>query len=162
MENSLYFEKLLKSFEHYYSITQDDTVLPFDAHAEFVSKGEQYILVKAAKIAQIDTNEFVYFKNVPSIDFSQLQQLAEKAWDLGQSRIKPYYGHKNSDITLIVIADKLNDDVKKNIKKIKFSKSYKCGLYGWSNFKLAVKELSSSDAWSNRLGSDMKKLLYKI
>ena len=74
----------------------------------------------------------------------------------------PYYGHKNSDVTLIVIADSLCDDVKKNIRKIKYSVSYKLGLYGWSNFKLAVKDLASGMVFCNRLGSELKKMIQKI
>ncbi len=51
MEKSVFLEKLLKAYERYYSIKKENVQEPFDVEAEFVMHGEQYILVKAAKIA---------------------------------------------------------------------------------------------------------------
>ena len=162
MENSVFLEKLLKAYERYYSIKKENVKEPFDVEAKFVMHGEQYILVKAARIADIDTNEFVYFKLEDDLSLEQLKNLADKAWKCGLENFVPYYGHKNSDVTLIVIADNLCDDVKKNIRKVKHSASYKLGLYGWSNFKLAVKDLSTGMVYCNRLGSEVKKMIQKI
>ena len=162
MEKSVFLEKLLKAYERYYSIKKENVQEPFDVEAEFVMHGEQYILVKAAKIANIDSNEFVFFKLEDSLNMESLSALADKAWECGLKDFVPYYGHKNSDVTLIVIADCLCDDVKKNIRKIKHSVSYKLGLFGWSNFKLAVKDLSSGAVFCNRLGSELKKMIQKI
>ena len=162
MKNSVFLEKLLKAYERYYSINKENVKEPFDVEAKFVMHGEQYILVKAARIADIDANEFVYFKLEDDLSLEQLKNLADKAWKCGLENFVPYYGHKNSDVTLIVIADSLCDDVKKNIRKVKHSVSYKLGLYGWSNFKLAVKDLSTGMVYCNRLGSEVKKLVQKI
>ena len=162
MKNSVFLEKLLKAYERYYSINKENVKEPFDVEAKFVMHGEQYILVKAARIADIDANEFVYFKLEDDLSLEQLKNLADKAWKCGLENFVPYYGHKNSDVTLIVIADSLCDDVKKNIRKVKHSVSYKLGLYGWSNFKLAVKDLSTGMVYCNRMGSDVKKLVQKI
>ena len=162
MKNSVFLEKLLKAYERYYSINKENVKEPFDVEAKFVMHGEQYILVKAARIADIDANEFVYFKLEDDLSLEQLKNLADKAWKCGLENFVPYYGHKNSDVTLIVIADSLCDDVKKNIRKVKHSVSYKLGLYGWSNFKLAVKDLSTGMVYCNRLGSEVKKMIQKI
>ena len=162
MKNSVFLEKLLKAYERYYSINKENVKEPFDVEAKFVMHGEQYILVKAARIADIDANEFVYFKLEDDLSLEQLKNLADKAWKCGLENFVPYYGHKNSDVTLIVIADSLCDDVKKNIRKVKHSVSYKLGLYGWSNFKLAVKDLSTGMVYCNRMGSDVKKMIQKI
>lgn len=162
MENSVFLEKLLKAYERYYSIKKENVQKPFDVEAEFVMHGEQYILVKAAKIANIDSNEFVYFKLENDLSLEHLINLADEAWKCGCAKIVPYYGHKNSDVTLIVIADSLCDDVKKNVRKIKHSVSYKLGLYGWSNFKIVIKDLSTGLVYCNRLGSEVKKMIQKI
>ena len=39
---------------------------------------------------------------------------------------------------------------------------YKFGIYGWSNFKLCILDLSVRKAFSNYHGSDIKKILYKL
>ena len=50
---------------------------------------------------------------------------------------------------------------KKYAGKIKFSKNYMLGLYGWSNFKLAVLGIERGETVSNWHGRDLKKLFVK-
>lgn len=162
MEINPNLEKILNAFVRYYTIKTENVTEPFNAEAEFKSHGEQYILIKAAKIADIDSNEYVFFKVTEQLDLATLKSYSETAWQTGQNRITPYYGHKNTDISLVVLANNISEDVKNEIKRIKYSKSYKFTLFGWSNFKLVVKELDSNQIYSNRFGSDLKKLLSKI
>ena len=88
-------------------------------------------------------------------------QLVSKAWATGLEKVRPHEGHRNSDITLIVLADKITEQTQTTIKKTKLYKSYKFSFWGWSNFKLAAVELSSQGIYSNRLGKDYRKLLEK-
>lgn len=162
MESTEFLEKFLHSFERYYTIKKEDVTPPFNAEAEFRSHGEQYVLIKAAKIADIDSNDFVYFKTTESLSGEELKNLINAAWESGLSRVSPYYGHRNSDVTVVVIANKIETPVAKLIKKTKFSKTYRMGMWGWSNFRLAAIDLSSGGIYTNRLGSDLKKLLANI
>ena len=154
-------EKVLPAFEQYYTVNKDSPTLPFMAEAEFRSHNEQYFLVRSAHIADIDSNEFVYFAGVPVLDDAILSQLTTKAWETGLEKVKPHEGHRNSDITLIIFADKIAETTQNSIKKTKFYKSYKFSFWGWSNFKLAVVELTTLGIYSNRLGKDYRKLLEK-
>jgi len=162
MESLESLEKLLKSFERYYTIKKEDVANPFTAEAEFRSHGEQYVLLKIAKIADIDSNDYVYFKTTESLSGEELKSLVQAAWTTGLGRVKPYSGHRNSDVTLIILAEKIDASVQKLIKKTKLSKSYKWSFWGWSNFRLAAMELSSGGIYTNRLGSDLKKILANI
>lgn len=154
-------EKVLHSFERYYSINKENVTQPFAAEAEFISHNEQYFLVKSAKIANIDSNEYVYFALTETLSKDKFLEFDEKAWNTGISRVHPYSGHRNSDVTLVIIADKIEDEVKSLIKKTKHSKSYKLTFWGWSNYKLVSLELSTDQLFSNRLGKDLKKLFSK-
>ena len=120
------------------------------------------MLLKIAKIAEMDSKDYVYFKVEDNLDSDKLQNLAQTAWDAGIAKVVPYSGHRNSDVTLIILAYKIDDDTKKLIKKIKFYKSYKFSFWGWSHFRLVVKELSSNKIYFNRFGSDLKKVLINI
>jgi len=162
MESIDFLDKLLHSFERYYTIKKEDVTAPFTAEAEFHSHGEQYVLLKVAKIADIDSNDYVFFKTTESLSGEELKLLVQNAWNEGLSRIKPYSGHRNSDVTLIILADNMDASVQKLIKKTKLSKSYKCSFWSWSNFRLAAMELSSGGIYTNRLGSDLKKILAHI
>ena len=158
MEPSEAIKKLLPAFEQYYTVKQDSEP-PFCNEAEFRSHNEQYFLVRSAHIADIDSNEFVYFATESSINNENLQTLINQAWERGLAKVKPYNGHRNSDVTLIVLASKINEETKKLIKKTRLYKSYKFSFHGWSNFKLAVVELDTQGIYFNRFGKDYQKLL---
>ena len=155
------FEKILHSFEQYYDISKDVDA-PFVAEAIFKSHNEQYFLVKAAKTADIDSNEFVFFYINNEIHAEELAELSNLAWERGLSRVSPYYGHRNSDVTLIILSDKIEEETFKKIKKLNLYKSYKFGLYGWSSFRALAYETSTGRAATNRRGSDLKKLVASL
>ena len=165
MDASQVIDTILPSFEQYYTVKKEIEA-PFCAYAEFRSHNEQYFLVRSAHIADIDSNEFVYFAKSPCLSKEELESLSTLAWQKGLQEVKPYNGHKNSDITLIIIADKCDPasfegSPQKTVRKIKYYKSYKFSLHGWSNFKLAVVDLSCQDIYFNRFGKDYRKLLEK-
>lgn len=152
-------EQVLKSFVRYYNIKREDVTPPFFAEAEFISHNEQYYLVKAAKVADIDSNEYVFFAVEERLTLDKLLELDKTAWETGMSRVKPYYGHKNSDVTLVIIADHIDQDAFLKVKKLKHSKSYKFSLYGYSNYKLIAMDTSLDRLTYNRQGQPLKKIL---
>ena len=54
MNSRLALEKIIESFRRYYDVSTENVDLPFAAKAVFKSHNEQYFLVKAAKVADID------------------------------------------------------------------------------------------------------------
>lgn len=155
-------KKLLPSFEHYYDIKNDGAVFPFAAEAEFHQRLEQYVLVRAAHVSDVDSSEYVFFYTCDSLDCEDLEKIAGRAWTEGLSRVKVYSGHRNSDVILVVLADKISDRAFKKIRKIKFYKSYAFTFLGWSHFKLVAMETSSKKLASNTLGKDLKKIFKTI
>ena len=159
--------QILPAFEQYYTVKKEEITPPFCAEAEFRSHNEQYFLVRSAHIADIDSNEFVYFAASSELDNSKLEELVNAAWQTGLAKVHPHEGHRNSDVTLIILADKITDETKIKIKKTKLYKSYKYSFHGWSNFKLTAAELSSTakdgslEVYSNRHGKDFAKLIKK-
>ncbi|MBQ8679512.1 MAG: hypothetical protein IJ530_07090 [Treponema sp.] len=163
MESSEEIEKILPAFAQYYTVKKEDDLSdsPFCAEAEFRSHNEQYFLVRSAHIADIDSNEFVYFAKCQELTLQKLAELSEKAWLMGLEKVHPYNGHRNSDVVLLIFTDSLLEESARAIKKTKFYKSYKFSFYGWSNFKLAVCDLSTLELYSNRQGKDFAKLIEK-
>lgn len=156
-------DKILYSFERYYNVKKgDEAEAPFIAEAEFVSHNEQYFLIKKAKVAEINSNEYVYFYTGENIDIETLQTLDECAWLRGLARVKPDANHRNSDITLIILADKISPEAFKLVHKLKHYQSYCFGFHGWSNYRLIALELSSGNLAYNRQGQSLKKLVSNI
>lgn len=156
-------DKLLYSFERYYNIKKGDTVQePFVAEAFFISHNEQYFLSKKAKLAEINSNEYVYFYTTENLNSDNLVMLDEIAWSRGLTNVKPDGNHRNSDITLIILANQIDSDAFKLVHKLKHYQSYRFGLYGWSNYRLIALELSSGNLAYNRQGQSLKKLVSNI
>ncbi len=158
MDSNGAVQKLLSAYSRYYDVSTENIEPPFAAEAVFKSHGEQYFLVKEARLSDIDSNEYVFFCKTETLSQKMLEDFVSAAWERGLSRIRPYYGHRNSDISLIIAADTISEDAFNSVKKIKLYKSYKFGFYGWSAFRLLAYETSTERAVSNRRGSDLKKL----
>lgn len=154
-------KKLLPAFERYYTIKKDDITPPFCAEAEFRSHNEQYFLVRSAHIADIDSNEFVYFASPDELTTEKLEELVKAAWDAGLAKVRPYNGHRNSDVSLLIFTKSISSETIQKIKKTKLYKSYKFSFHGWSHFKLAVCKITDMEIYTNRQGKDFAKLIKK-
>lgn len=152
----------LNSFRRYYNIETENVLEPFKATATFMSHNEQYYLVKAAKIADIDSNEYVYFACEDELSKEKLENLCNKAWEDGLSKVVPSYGHRNTDVTVVLLCNSIPDEVFDSVKKIKKYKSYKFTFYGWSHFKLIAMDVSLKRLTTNRQGQPLKKVFNNI
>lgn len=167
MDSFCALKKLLTAFEQYYTLIKQPTP-PFCAEAEFRSHNEQYFLVRSAHIADIDSNEFVYFADTDGLDTAKLEELVNAAWEAGLAKVRPYNGHRNSDVSLLIFTKTISQETITTIKKTKLYKSYKFSFHGWSHFKLAVcklpdtkTEASEIEVYTNRQGKDFIKLIKK-
>ncbi len=155
-------ERLLPSYYRYYDVIREDVEPPFAAEAHFHSHGEQYVLVKSARVSEADSHEYVYFAVEQQVDAARLDMLEQTAWQRGISYVKPHNSHRNSDVTLIVLADHIDPDALASVKKRKHYQSYRFSLQGWSNFRLIALETSTGTLACNRQGQNLKKLFRNI
>ena len=123
MDNKGVLDSLLRSFASYYDVKTEGVLPPFAAQATFNMHNEQYFLVKAAQIAQIDSNEFVYIASEENLNQQKVNELAEAAWSDGLSKVKPGSNHRNSDVTLIIICNTIEENSFSLVKKLKHYKS---------------------------------------
>ena len=153
---------LLKSYIAYYNVTEENLTPPFAAEAEFHSHEEQFFLVKAAKLSESESKEFVFFAVTEHLTLQLAKQYDETAWETGLSRVKPHDGHRNSDVVLFILADKIDDDAAAYLKKLRRYQSYRHTLHGWSHYRVIAQEMSTGKAVFNRMGRQLKKLLRNI
>ncbi len=161
MEPSDAIKQILPAFEQYYTVKKEEITPPFCNEAEFRSHNEQYFLVRSAHIADIDSNEFVYFADPEELSPEKLDELVNAAWNAGLAKVRPYNGHRNSDVSLLIFTKSINPETINSIKKTKLYKSYKFSFHGWSHFKLAVCNTSDMEVYTNRQGKDYAKLIKK-
>ncbi len=163
------YERFMKSYSVYYDVSQRSDEDPsfavtegFEAEARFDSKSEQYFLVKAAKVADICSYEYVYFAVTDKLTFEQVKELDKKAWESGISHAKPGPDHKNTDSVLIILADDITQEAKEFIYKSKHSKNYRFALYGFSNYRLVAIGLNEGSVYFNKQARILKELVSNI
>ncbi len=80
-------DKILLSYRRYYDIKKEGVKPPFIAEAAFASHNEQYYLVKAAKVADVDSYEYVYIASDERLTLSKLMELDKASWEDGMSKL---------------------------------------------------------------------------
>ena len=155
-------ERLLRSYVQYYDILREGVEPPFTAEAVFHTHDTQYVLLKSAAISEAESHEYVFFATAESMDLADVTVLDETAWTRGMARVKPHKDHRNSDVTLVILADHNAPEAMAAIKKFKHYQSYRLGFQGWSNYRVIALETSTGTLAHNRLGQSLKKLLRNI
>mgnify|MGYP007069886639 CR=1 FL=1 len=155
-------ERVLRSYGAYYTIDRTNPTVPFAAQAVFHAHGEQYFLIKQAKYAEIDSNEYVYFALEHAPTPARIRELSKLAWEAGLAQVVPTSTHRESDVLLILLADSLSDETAREIRGTRYSKSYRLGLQGYSHFRLAAIEPATGRTAHNPMGQDLAKLLSNI
>ena len=150
-------ETLLARFTRYYDVSRD-VCPPFCAQALFHSREEHYFLTKSAKLAVYASSERVYFALAGRLSAARLQELSVSAWEQGLEGVAPFWGHKSSDVSLIVIAQSIDEDAFRAAKRIRYYRSYRLSLFGWSAFALAAFDMGTHRCASNNRGRRLSKL----
>ena len=152
-------DKLLKAYEVYYNVETRHPAAPFIAEAAFRSHEEQYFLIRSARISEAESNEFVYFALEERLTAPLLKALDGAAWNAGRARISPHRDHRNSDVTLLILASRVEAEAFALVPKMKHYQSYHFGFQGWSHYRLAVIEAESGRLACNRQGKTLQKFL---
>ena len=155
-------DRIVASFYRYYDVNTTDPIEPFHVEAVYRGMDQQYMLVKKAKVFEIENYEYVFFYKTDRLTKDLYEELEEKAWADGMKRTHPHSNHRSSDVTLVIVADSLDPDCEAVVKKASKHVSYKFGFHGYSTLRLVVCDLSRGNVLSNRRGSDLKKTVTNI
>lgn len=154
-----FVEDLKGSYEVYYDLYpgKDSEKIPLAFRGEFHSRGEQYFLIKKAKIWSNETNEYVFVYSAPWFEADTIDLCVKDALDTALPLIHPHAEHNYSNVHTIFVADSVSEDIRKHIRKQKFSKSYRMSLHGFTLLKTGYIDLSGPEYGTNREGHDMNK-----
>ncbi|MBR7056015.1 MAG: hypothetical protein IKI17_02885 [Oscillospiraceae bacterium] len=162
MNASEALEKLLRSYEQYYDIRRAGVTEPFAAECAFHSHQQQYFLTRRATISEAESHEYVFFAAEERLTLPMARRMDFTAWETGAARVDAHPNHRNTDVTLVVLAQRIDPDAAAFLKKLRRYKSYGHMLRGWSSYRVIALELSTGTLTSNRLGRDLRKLLRNI
>ena len=157
---------LQDSFSAYYDVfpndDQSETSLPLAFRADYFSRAEKYWLSKSIKIWGNETNEFAYIFSSDSFDSKTAEECVQYALDQGLPRVKPHKEHQYTNIKVVFVADKLDEETVKYIQNRKYSKNYKFSLHGFTELKTAAVEMETEKVFHNRAGHEMTDYFRKL
>ena len=134
---------LVDAYDRFTTVEKPGADDPFYAFAK-------YDLSTEDSGAKSEDREFVFIARADELTSDILATLDKTSWDRGEALVTPSFNHKNSNVTLIIVSDRLGPgDVQSQISSAKHSKSYKLGLQGTCNFKLAVVEAQTKELYFN-------------
>ena len=157
-------ERLNNLYNTWYDITPGDlgSGLPLEALCIYRSRSEKYVLSKKAKLWAVEANEYLYLYNMAELDLFQAEKCISFAIEDALPRIKPHKEHMYSFITAVFVADTIEDDAIRYIRRRKFNKTYKLGFFGSSPLKTAIIDTRNDNIVTNNMGRDLRKQINKI
>ena len=109
-------ERILPLYQVYYDIKRDGVTEPFAAEATFHVHDEQYFLIKSAKYTEVESHEHVFFAAADHLALEDAVRFDEAAWAEGMRRVQPSSIHRNTDVTLVLLADTVEPEAETYIK----------------------------------------------
>ena len=154
-------DKLLNAYSHQYDIARDVTVDGgfFPATATFYLRDENYIISKKHVLSAVENYDYTYFYITDHLDAATLLQQIDLTMKVGTARVKPHRDHMSSFVSLVILADTIDEEAKKLIRKTRFQKYFRLALHGWMEYHIAAMETSTNSFLSNPAGKGAKKIL---
>jgi len=154
-------EKVLRAYSQHYDVERDvkTEVGEYPAAATFYMRDENYAFIREAVISAYEQYEYVYFYSAEHLDGAAAKELLDRTLKVGMARIKPHKEHKSSYVTLVILADTMDEEARKLIQKTRFQKNYRLALHGWMEYHIAAMECSTHSFLSNPAGKEAKKTL---
>ena len=161
MTREMMLDKLLKAYSHQYDIGSalDAEGWHYPATAVFYMRDENYVITKQAVIYAFEQFEYVYFYLTDHLDGATAKKLLDDTLKTGTANIKPNKEHKSSYVSLVILADSMDAEAKKLIRKTRFQKNFRLALHGWMEYHIAAMEISTNSFLCNPAGKGAKKTL---
>lgn len=153
--------KLLYAYSHQYDIDRDVEVegFTYPATATYYLRDENYLISKQHVLSAVEQHEYLYFYLTDHLTADDLQSHVDLSKRAGLSKVKPHREHMFSNVGLVVLANTIDPEAQKLIKRIRFRKNYKLTLHGWTEYQLAAMEASTNRFFSNPAGAGARKIL---
>ena len=163
IERKQFIEVLKDAYSAYYDLSEDAAAqLPLVFRADYKDRDEHYWFTKSAKVWVNEKNEYAYIFSAPSFDREAVRACVDYAWKDGLSRVKPHKEHQCTNVKVVFLADTADEEVRRAVKKLSFSKSYKLGLWGYSNLLAGIVDLAERKTVTNAAGHELVPFFRKL
>lgn len=160
-DKHLVLKRILAAHEQWFDVRRgyEYAGRTFPGYAEFHSCGEKYVLVKSAKLWEVDTHEYLFFVLADALDETQVRDLVSFMEHDGLKKVVPKPNHMSSAISLVIVADSCTQEAAKAVRKTRFRKNFALGIRGWADLRVAAADLSANRVITNAAGKQLKTTL---
>ena len=154
-------DKLLSAYSHICDLEGPVTVdgFTFPASAHYYLRDENYLISKQHVLSAVEQHEFLYFHLTDHLTVQDLREVTDLSKRVGLARVKPHKDHMFSNIGLIVLANTIDPEAAKLIRRTRFRKNYALTFHGWTEFQLAAMDVTNHCFYSNPAGKGARKIL---
>lgn len=154
-------ERLLAAHEAWFDVQRNHRFAgrAFPGYAEFHSTASQYVLVKRAKLWEASSHEYLFFCETPHLDEAAWQDLLSFMTTETLAKVTLEPDHMSSYLSLVVVADKVDEGVARSVRKAHFRKNFLFGLRGWVDLRVAVVDLGRGEIDTNTQGKPLRETL---
>lgn len=153
--------KLLDAYSHLYDIDRDVEIegVSYPATATYFLRDENYLISKQHVLSAVEQHEYVYFYLTDHLDAGMLMEQMDLSKRVGLTNVKPNKEHMFSYVTLVVLANTIDPEAVRLIKKTRYRKNYLMTFHGWMEYHVAAMEVSTNRFFSNPAGAGARKIL---
>ena len=163
IDRSKLIEVLEDAYSAYYDLVKDvDTELPLVFRADYRDRDEHYFFTKSAKIWANEKNEYCYLFSAPRFDPETVKACVDFALADGLPRVQPHKEHQCTNIKVVFVADEADEEVRKAVRKLSYTKNYKFGLWGFSNLLAGIVDVETQKTVTNRAGHELTPFFTKL
>lgn len=155
-------DKILDAYSHHYDLDRDGSLNGADhypATATYFLRDENYLISKKHVLSAYESYDYMYFYLTEHLDAKNLQGEIDFSLAEGMKRVRPHKEHMSSFITLVIIADTIDEDAKRLLKRFNRRKYFRLALHGWMEYHIAAMEISTNSFLSNPTGRGARKIL---
>ena len=154
-------EKLLNAYSHICDMEGAVTAegITFPATAHYYLRDENYLISKKHVLSAVEQHEYLYFYLTDHLSAADLLEVTDLAKRLGLARVKPHKDHMFSNVGLVILADVIDPEAAKRIRRTRFRKNYRLSFHGWTELQLAAMEVSTNRFYANPAGAGARKIL---
>ena len=163
LDRATFLEVLKDAYSAYYTLVENvETELPLAFRGDYNKRDEQFFLTKDATIWANERGEYCYLFSAHGFDPTTVKACVDYAIADGLPRVKPHKEHQCTNIKVVFLADAADDEVRKAVKKLSFTKSYRFGLWGFTNLLAGIVDMETQKTVTNAAGHELAPFFKKL
>ena len=151
-EGRIAIKEILENGEEYYeiSIPYQLNGVDLDAYFYYSNRLEKHFISPKVVVSSLETFEHVIVVSREHLNAATWEELKSFVEPIESTLVTPSRRHMYSYITLIILADQIDDDMEPVLRRYRYAKNYKFTLHGWSEVHVAAVNLSNNNVIGSR------------